>query len=736
MNQRLPANTQQQAHQLSPEALQLLHPILTPERDENASATSQLQSQVRGYYNSGNSCFASTVVQALLAQPRMRHYAEQLASLAFDQPDDQAFDRLATVHAAFRRLARLLAIKESRPGVESQKITIDAHVSEQIASLDVSQPASAPKAAASAPASAVAASSDASKEQTQAPSASKTKRRRKKKNHEAIDAAAPESIQTQRESADASTAQNEVEETLHLIAEQFSAFALQEAKQDIAIEAQIRSQSPSAETESKSAHRDQDRLHENFAESIDDVDGFVEAVPKHKKRQAKKAAIEQEQQQQRRNAKQESKHTQKQKPSSKADQHKQFSKPQPVPQSATTLPGKQLGQVVSSQSDQIESQPTTSPSIATASQNQQANTISPAKSQPQPQPIRSPNNNKWNTTATATGAAASPSNSSSLALPFNPVLHQFQQSHFGRQEDCAEFLQFCIERLQSEADAMLQSYDAIFGEESHNSPIKQDDEDWTEIGSRAKKIVTAQLPTHSVTRDSAIQRLFAIRIRSCLVVASRSTTQLSIEPAVVLPLSLCAPSENQFDQPRFHTTIEDCLAAYMSSNTVEGYKGKQSSNSAFVRAKQERKLDRQHLPQCLILHLARFEANHHTIANSSGPRVTKLQHHVEFESQLTIQDSALSASSTQSTSSRAVRYQLNSVIVHHGPSVAKGHYTTFIRCRNNPQASKHPQSDSSSASRASGTDCWMHCDDSKVTSVSQDFVQQQQAYVLTYKLLQ
>jgi ubiquitin C-terminal hydrolase len=108
-----------------------------------------------------------------------------------------------------------------------------------------------------------------------------------------------------------------------------------------------------------------------------------------------------------------------------------------------------------------------------------------------------------------------------------------------------------------------------------------------------------------------------------------------------------------------------------------------------------------------VLHLKRFSSTLH-----------KLSQHVVFSDVLVLPSAVLHG---WSGGSGGVRYRLCGVLVHHGATVASGHYTSFVRYRG-----------AEGGVGEGASECWVSIDDSRVSVVSASTVLAQQAYMLFY----
>ena len=306
------------------------------------------------------------------------------------------------------------------------------------------------------------------------------------------------------------------------------------------------------------------------------------------------------------------------------------------------------------------------------------------------------------TAATSTSAATVLQHATThppFAPSFPQLLSVFQREHVGRQEDAAEFLLFLLDRLQEESIRVRQQLSSHAAADGSRADAAADD--WTEIGKGSKQLIVRKSTTLSVTPVSS---LCSFRLRSCLHIPMRHKDSISFQPAYLLPLDLPAPSEavaGGQPQPRSKPfRIEDAIDRFMSASTLDDHRRKGASQSHSI--------DGQSLPACLLLHVKRFSSSLH-----------KLSQHVVFGDVLVLPAAVLHG---WIGSGGGVRYRLCGVLVHHGASVASGHYTSFVRYRGVEGGGVGE----------GAAECWVSIDDSRVNVVSASTVFAQQAYMLFY----
>ena len=313
-------------------------------------------------------------------------------------------------------------------------------------------------------------------------------------------------------------------------------------------------------------------------------------------------------------------------------------------------------------------------------------------------------------TATST-ATASLLQHAATHPPFAPsfpqLLSVFQREQVGRQEDAAEFLFFLLDKLQEESIRIQQHLSSENGARSDAAA-----DEWTEIGKGSKQLIMRKGTTLSVTPVSS---LCSFRLRSCLHIPMRHKDSISFQPAYLLPLDLPAnpdfPTSNgqqQRAKPQ-PFRVEDAIANFMSTAPLHDHSRKGATQSHAIDATQP-------LPACLVLHLKRFSST-----------MQRLGGHVAFGAVLVLPGGVLHGLSSGGSgggggAGGGVRYGLCGVLVHHGATVASGHYTAFVRYRG---------AEGGGVGEGAG-ECWVSIDDSRVSVVSTSTVFAQQAYMLFY----
>lgn len=225
---------------------------------------------------------------------------------------------------------------------------------------------------------------------------------------------------------------------------------------------------------------------------------------------------------------------------------------------------------------------------------------------------------------------------------------------------------------------------------SDSVPSESSDSGWQEVGKGNRLVlVTVELDMEV----SPVSLLFAGRQRIVLKRQGQQDT-VSYQPFFILPLEV-GPG----DGPQ---SLQQSLSSYFARGEISGYRSLVTNME--IAASHTTSLDR--LPPILVLHLKRFKFE----ARSGAEKISSA---LKYPLELELDPRYLYGNQTKP------RYLLRAVIVHHGNSSQRGHYTSFIRTE--------PPGSSSSL--------WIHCDDDALKLVSVDVALQQVAYMLFYEQL-
>jgi len=270
--------------------------------------------------------------------------------------------------------------------------------------------------------------------------------------------------------------------------------------------------------------------------------------------------------------------------------------------------------------------------------------------------------------------------------PFEPtciyeMLHsKIPNFENGRQEDAEEFLGIILSNLHDEMVLAVRTSKRTV---QYQAPVLEEDDDgeWQQMGKKNKAQVTRNT---SNLESSPVSELFGGLTRS-VVSKPGAKESATLQPFLSLQLDIQYHQIAHVRDALLHFTHEEQITL----NDTECY----------------RRETLESLPPVLILHLKRF------IFNETGCQ--KLHKEIDFDFNLTIQDAMLSPCAKTSAERN---YKLFAIVFHHGAHAAGGHYSAVVY---------HPY-----------IQCWINCDDDKVTSVDDKSVMKhvpgRSAYLLFY----
>ena len=270
--------------------------------------------------------------------------------------------------------------------------------------------------------------------------------------------------------------------------------------------------------------------------------------------------------------------------------------------------------------------------------------------------------------------------------PFEPtciyeMLHsKIPNFENGRQEDAEEFLGIILSNLHDEMVLAVRTSKRTV---QYQPPAVEEEEDgeWQQMGKKNKAQVTRNT---SNLESSPVSELFGGLTRS-VVSKPGAKESATLQPFLSLQLDIQYHQISHVRDALLHFTHEEKITL----NDSECY----------------RRETLESLPPVLILHLKRF------IFNETGCQ--KFHKEINFDFNLTITDAMLSPCSKNVTERN---YKLFAIVFHHGAHAAGGHYSAVVY---------HPY-----------IQCWINCDDDKVTSVDDKSVMKhipgRSAYLLFY----
>ncbi|XP_027181890.1 ubiquitin carboxyl-terminal hydrolase 24-like isoform X1 [Coffea eugenioides] len=255
-----------------------------------------------------------------------------------------------------------------------------------------------------------------------------------------------------------------------------------------------------------------------------------------------------------------------------------------------------------------------------------------------------------------------------------------------RQEDAQEFLSFVMHQMHDELlklDGLVSNGDGLNTSLVSSVEEDNDDDHWETVGRKNKTAITR---TQSFV-PSKLSAIFGGQLQS-VVKARGSKASATIQPFLLLHLNIC---------PDPVCTIQDALKLFSAPEALEGYRTSAVGKSQAEVVNASKSVKILGLSKIMVLHLMRF--------SYEGQKSTKLRKPIHFPLELVLGRELLVSTS------EGRRYELVATITHHGMDPSKGHYTADARLLNGK---------------------WLRFDDQSVTSISDEEVLHNQAYVLFY----
>ncbi|KAL2424326.1 putative ubiquitin carboxyl-terminal hydrolase 3 [Exophiala dermatitidis] len=246
-------------------------------------------------------------------------------------------------------------------------------------------------------------------------------------------------------------------------------------------------------------------------------------------------------------------------------------------------------------------------------------------------------------------------------------LPRFREMRRGHQQDAQEFLGFLLEELHEECARAMRSAGpssnsgraSPVGSVSNTSEHVDAEGGWMEVGHNQKPAITRL--SGAVSGESPITNIFGGKLRSELKV---SGNKLSVTLEQYSPLQL------DIGSPQVHNIL-DALKGMTRPESMQG----DFYTPRGQKATATKQIFIETLPPVLILHLKRFHYDNTT------KRVEKIWKKVGYPLELEIPKEVfpMQARNKYTVHGTLPKYQLASVIYHHGKNANGGHYTVDIR---------------------------------------------------------
>ncbi|KAG9255805.1 uncharacterized protein F5Z01DRAFT_558525 [Emericellopsis atlantica] len=241
-------------------------------------------------------------------------------------------------------------------------------------------------------------------------------------------------------------------------------------------------------------------------------------------------------------------------------------------------------------------------------------------------------------------------------------LPRFASMRRGHQQDAEEFLGFLLQSLDDECTAVMGNSSSSDAHQAQMDASSVDGQaevsgDWLEVGRKQKAAVSRSSGTNAST---PINKIFGGFLRSEFRVPGLKDS-ITTEPYQPLQLDISTPDIR---------SVTDALRGLTKPERLQGDfnspRGKDvlATKQVFIES----------LPPVLILHLKRFQFD------AEGHGTVKIWKKIDYPLELEIPPQALSRQKRQAlTESTMPKYQLISVVYHHGKNASGGHYTADVR---------------------------------------------------------
>ena len=255
------------------------------------------------------------------------------------------------------------------------------------------------------------------------------------------------------------------------------------------------------------------------------------------------------------------------------------------------------------------------------------------------------------------------------------------------QQDAQEFFSYLLDRINTELTEAMKKINKPFA-----VPVPLRSSSSSNAAAAAAASASSSLPANQSIVNQVFEGQFVSEVActKCKNVTRRFEAFLDLELDVIVQ----SVARRRAGPPE-STTLEECLGSYGTWESISDYACEKCKKSVVA----EKRIMVSRLPRILCIVLKRF-------CYTASGALAKNDAGVVFP----LMD--LDVSNICTNVSGPTTYNLRSLIMHHGLSLRKGHYTSIAY--NGEQ------------------DCWLHYNDAKVSVISEEAVAASEAYMLFY----